>query len=231
NTTIPTKKSQIFSTAADGQTQVEVNVLQGEREFARDNKQLGLFKLDGIAPAPRGIPQIEVTFDIDANGIVNVSAKDLGTGKEQHITISSSSNMSKEDIDKAVKAAEQFAEEDKKRREEVEMKNNAENMCYSADKLISDNGDKLDEADKNELNSKSAALRSAIQSGTTETIKAGMDDLQKAMYAVSEKLYKASAPQDQQPPYGGAPGAGPQAGGEQGGANGDVYDADYKDVE
>ena len=231
NTTIPTKKSQIFSTAADGQTQVEVNVLQGEREFARDNKQLGLFKLDGIAPAPRGIPQIEVTFDIDANGIVNVSAKDLGTGKEQHITISSSSNMSKEDIDKAVKAAEQFAEEDKKRREEVEMKNNAENMCYSADKLISDNGDKLDEADKNELNSKSAALRSAIQSGTTETIKAGMDDLQKAMYAVSEKLYKASAPQDQQPSYGGAPGAGPQAGGEQGGANGDVYDADYKDVE
>ena len=231
NTTIPTKTSQIFSTAADGQTQVEVNVLQGEREFARDNKQLGLFKLDGIAPAPRGIPQIEVTFDIDANGIVNVSAKDLGTGKEQHITISSSSNMSKEDIDKAVKAAEQFAEEDKKRREEVEMKNNAENMCYSADKLISDNGDKLDEADKNELNSKSAALRSAIQSGTTETIKAGMDDLQKAMYAVSEKLYKASAPQDQQPPYGGAPGAGPQAGGEQGGANGDVYDADYKDVE
>ena len=132
NTTIPTKKSQIFSTAADGQTQVEVNVLQGEREFARDNKQLGLFKLDGIAPAPRGIPQIEVTFDIDANGIVNVSAKDLGTGKEQHITISSSSNMSKEDIDKAVKAAEQFAEEDKKRREEVETKNNAENLCYQA---------------------------------------------------------------------------------------------------
>ena len=231
NTTIPTKKSQIFSTAADGQTQVEVNVLQGEREFARDNKQLGLFKLDGIAPAPRGIPQIEVTFDIDTNGIVNVSAKDLGTGKEQHITITSSSNMSKEDIDKAVKAAEQFAEEDKKRREEVEMKNNAENMCYAADKLISDNGDKIDEADKNELNSKSAALRSAIQSGTTDTIKSGMDDLQKAMYAVSEKLYKASAPQDQQQPPYGAPGAGPQAGGQQGGTNGDVYDADYKDVD
>ena len=231
NTTIPTKKSQIFSTAADGQTQVEVNVLQGEREFARDNKQLGLFKLDGIAPAPRGIPQIEVTFDIDANSIVNVSAKDLGTGKEQHITITSSSNMSKEDIDKAVKAAEQFAEEDKKRREEVEMKNNAENMCYAADKLISDNGDKIDEADKNELNSKSAALRSAIQSGTTDTIKSGMDDLQKAMYAVSEKLYKASAPQDQQQPPYGAPGAGPQAGGQQGGTNGDVYDADYKDVD
>ncbi len=230
NTTIPTKKSQIFSTAADGQTQVEVNVLQGEREFARDNKQLGLFKLDGIAPAPRGIPQIEVTFDIDANGIVNVSAKDLGTGKEQHITITSSSNMSKEDIDKAVKAAEQFAEEDKKRREEVEMKNNAENLCYAADKLISDNGDKIDEADKNELNSKSAALKSAIQSGTIDTIKSGMDDLQKAMYAVSEKLYKASAPQGQQPPYG-TPGAGPQAGGPQGGPNGDVYDADYKDVD
>ncbi len=230
NTTIPTKKSQIFSTAADGQTQVEVNVLQGEREFARDNKQLGLFKLDGIAPAPRGIPQIEVTFDIDANGIVNVSAKDLGTGKEQHITITSSSNMSKEDIDKAVKAAEQFAEEDKKRREEVEMKNNAENLCYAADKLISDNGDKIDEADKNELNSKSAALKSAIQSGTIDTIKSGMDDLQKAMYAVSEKLYKASAPQGQQPPYG-TPGAGPQAGGPQGGPDGDVYDADYKDVD
>ena len=152
-------------------------------------------------------------------------------GKEQHITITSSSNMSKEDIDKAVKAAEQFAEEDKKRREEVEMKNNAENMCYAADKLISDNGDKIDEADKNELNSKSAALRSAIQSGTTDTIKSGMDDLQKAMYAVSEKLYKASAPQDQQQPPYGAPGAGPQAGGQQGGANGDVYDADYKDVD
>ena len=231
NTTIPTKKSQVFSTAADNQPAVEVNVLQGEREFARDNKSLGMFKLDGIAPAPRGIPQIEVTFDIDANGIVNVSAKDLGTGKEQHITITSSSNMSKEDIDKAVKAAEQFAEEDKKRREEVEMKNNAENMCYAADKLISDNGDKIDEADKNELNSKSAALRSAIQSGTTDTIKSGMDDLQKAMYAVSEKLYKASAPQDQQQPPYGAPGAGPQAGGQQGGANGDVYDADYKDVD
>ncbi len=162
NTTIPTKKSQIFSTAADGQTQVEVNVLQGEREFARDNKQLGLFKLDGIAPAPRGIPQIEVTFDIDANGIVNVSAKDLGTGKEQHITISSSSNMSKEDIDKAVKAAEQFAEEDKKRREEVETKNNAENLCYQAEKLVNESGDKLEEADKTEVNNKVAALKTTM---------------------------------------------------------------------
>ena len=227
NTTIPTKKSQIFSTAADGQTQVEVNVLQGEREFARDNKQLGLFKLDGIAPAPRGIPQIEVTFDIDANGIVNVSAKDLGTGKEQHITISSTSNMSKEDIDKAVKAAEQFAEEDKKRREEVETKNNAENLCYQAEKLVNESGDKLEEADKTEVNNKVAALKTTIQNGTVEQIKSGMDELQKAIYAVSEKLYKASAPQQGEQQA--APGANPQQGGQN--PNGDVYDADYKDVD
>ena len=226
NTTIPTKKSQIFSTAADGQTQVEVNVLQGEREFARDNTQLGLFKLDGIAPAPRGIPQIEVTFDIDANGIVNVSAKDLGTGKEQHITISSSSNMSKEDIDKAVKAAEQFAEEDKKRREEVETKNNAENLCYQAEKLVNESGDKLEEADKTEVNNKVAALKTTMQNGTVEEIKSGMDELQKAIYAVSEKLYKASAPQQGEQA---APGANPQQGGQN--PNGDVYDADYKDVD
>ena len=226
NTTIPTKKSQIFSTAADGQTQVEVNVLQGEREFARDNKQLGLFKLDGIAPAPRGIPQIEVTFDIDANGIVNVSAKDLGTGKEQHITISSSSNMSKEDIDKAVKAAEQFAEEDKKRREEVETKNNAENLCYQAEKLVNESGDKLEEADKTEVNNKVAALKTTMQNGTVEEIKSGMDELQKAIYAVSEKLDKASAPQQGEQA---APGANPQQGGQN--PNGDVYDADYKDVD
>ena len=226
NTTIPTKKSQIFSTAADGQTQVEVNVLQGEREFARDNKQLGLFKLDGIAPAPRGMPQIEVTFDIDANGIVNVSAKDLGTGKEQHITISSSSNMSKEDIDKAVKAAEQFAEEDKKRREEVETKNNAENLCYQAEKLVNESGDKLEEADKTEVNNKVAALKTTMQNGTVEEIKSGMDELQKAIYAVSEKLYKASAPQQGEQA---APGANPQQGGQN--PNGDVYDADYKDVD
>lgn len=225
NTTIPTKKSQIFSTAADGQTQVEVNVLQGEREFARDNKQLGLFKLDGIAPAPRGIPQIEVTFDIDANGIVNVSAKDLGTGKEQHITISSSSNMSKEDIDAAVKAAEQFAEEDKKRREEVDTKNNAESMCYSAEKLISDSGDKLDEADKNEINAKVAALRDSINSGSIDTIKANMDDLQKAVYSVSEKLYQQAAPQGGPNPQGPVdPGQGNPGG------DGNVYDADFKDV-
>ena len=217
NTTIPTKKSQVFSTAADGQTQVEVNVLQGEREFARDNKQLGLFKLDGIAPAPRGIPQIEVTFDIDANGIVNVSAKDLGTGREQHITISSSSNMSKEDIDQAVKAAEQYAEEDKKRREEVDTKNNAENLCYTAEKLIKDSGDKLQEADKNEINTKVAALRETMQNGSVEAIKTGTEELQKAVYAVSEKLYQAANPNDGNP---GAPGT-----------DGNVYDADYKDVE
>jgi len=226
NTTIPTKKSQIFSTAADGQTQVEVNVLQGEREFARDNKQLGLFKLDGIAPAPRGIPQIEVTFDIDANGIVNVSAKDLGTGKEQHITISSSSNMSKEDIDAAVKAAEQFAEEDKKRREEVDTKNNAESMCYSAEKLVSDSGDKLDEADKNEIKAKVATLRDSITNGSIDTIKANMDDLQKAVYSVSEKLYQQAAPQ-------GNPGntQGPTDPGQGNpGGDGNVYDADFKDV-
>ena len=231
NTTIPTKKSQIFSTAADGQTQVEVNVLQGEREFARDNKQLGLFKLDGIAPAPRGIPQIEVTFDIDANGIVNVSAKDLGTGKEQHITISSSSNMSKEDIDRAVKDAEHFAEEDKKRREEVDTKNNAENLCYTAEKLVSDSGDKMPEGDKNEINTKVAALRESLKSGTVDQIKSGMDELQKAVYAASEKLYQQQAPQGgqpgQQPPYqGGNPGNGGNNGGD-----GNVYDADYKEVD
>ena len=232
NTTIPTKKSQIFSTAADGQTQVEVNVLQGEREFARDNKQRGLFKLDGIAPAPRGIPQIEVTFDIDANGIVNVSAKDLGTGKEQHITISSSSNMSKEDIDRAVKDAEQFAEQDKKRREEVDTKNNAENLCYTAEKLVSDSGDKMQDSDKNEINTKVAALRETLKNGTVDQIKAGMDDLQKAVYAASEKLYQQQAPQGgqpgQQPPYqGGNPG---DNGGNNGG-DGNVYDADYKEVD
>ena len=231
NTTIPTKKSQIFSTAADGQTQVEVNVLQGEREFARDNKQLGLFKLDGIAPAPRGIPQIEVTFDIDANGIVNVSAKDLGTGKEQHITITSSSNMSKEDIDRAVKDAEHFAEEDKKRREEVDTKNNAENLCYTAEKLVSDSGDKMPEGDKNEINTKVAALRETLKTGTVDQIKSGMDDLQKAVYAASEKLYQQQAPQGgqpgQQPPYqGGNPGNGGNNGGD-----GNVYDADYKEVD
>ncbi len=225
NTTIPTKKSQIFSTAADGQTQVEVNVLQGEREFAKDNKQLGLFKLDGIAPAPRGIPQIEVTFDIDANGIVNVSAKDLGTGKEQHITISSSSNMSKEDIDKAVKDAERYAAEDKKRREEVDTKNEAENACYAAEKLLKENDDKLDAADKSDVESKVAALKEAVNKGDTALMKTGMEELQKALYAASEKLYKNAAPQDGQAPQGGQPGAGQAPNG------GNVYDAEYKDVD
>ena len=226
NTTIPTKKSQIFSTAVDGQTQVEVNVLQGEREFARDNKQLGLFKLDGIAPAPRGIPQIEVTFDIDANGIVNVSAKDLGTGKEQKITITSSSNMSKEDIDKAVKEAERYADEDKKRREEVEQKNEAENLCYATEKLISDNADKISEDDKSALNQKVAALKEAIAANDMDRIKNGKDELQKTMYEVSGKMYQQAAPQ-------GDPNAAQQPGGDpnQGGANGNVYDADYKEVD
>ncbi len=225
NTTIPTKKSQIFSTAADGQTQVEVNVLQGEREFARDNKQLGIFKLDGIAPAPRGIPQIEVSFDIDANGIVNVSAKDLGTGKEQHITISSSSNMSKEDIDKAVREAEQFAAEDKKRREEVDAKNAAENLCYTVEKLITDSGDKMDAADKSDLEAKVKVLKDAVAANNMDTIKSASDDLQKAMYAVSEKLYKAAAPQGQPvDPTQQAPGA-------SSGNDGNVYDADFKDVD
>ena len=224
NTTIPTKKSQIFSTAADGQTQVEVNVLQGEREFARDNKQLGLFKLDGIAPAPRGIPQIEVTFDIDANGIVNVSAKDLATGKEQHITISSSSNMSKDDIDKAVKDAEKYAAEDKKRREEVEMKNEAENLCYSVEKLIKDSGDKMDASDKSDLEAKSNALKQAVSGNDVADIKSRTEELQKALYAVSEKLYKAAAPQGGQP----ADNAGAPAQDTNGNP---VYDAEYKDVD
>ena len=226
NTTIPTKKSQIFSTAADNQTQVEVNVLQGEREFARDNKQLGLFKLDGSAPARRGTPQIEVTFDIDANGIVNVSAKDLGTGKEQHITITSSSNMSKEDIDKAVKEAERFAEEDKKRRESVDLKNEAENLCYAAEKLISENGDKIGNEDKDQINKKVAALKEAITKDDADLIKAGTEDLQKTVYDISGKLYQQAAPQ-QGAPGQQAPGADPNASQ----PDGNVYDAEYKDVD
>ena len=221
NTTIPTKKSQIFSTAADGQTQVEVNVLQGEREFARDNKQLGIFTLTGIAPAPRGIPQIEVTFDIDANGIVNVSAKDLGTGVQQQITITNTSNMSKDDIDRAVREAEQYAAEDKRRREEVDLKNEAEQVAYQAEKLIKDNADKLDEADKNELNAKVASLKDAMNANDVERMKAGMDDLQKATYTVSEKLYKNAAPQ--QPADGAAQSSNP--------GSDNVYNAEYKDVD
>ena len=230
NTTIPTKKSQIFSTAADNQTQVEINVLQGEREFARDNKQLGLFALTGIAPAMRGIPQIEVTFDIDANSIVNVSAKDLGTGKEQKITISNSTSMSKEDIDKAVKEAEQFAAEDKKRREAVDAKNEAENIVYQAEKLVSESGDKIPEDDKNAINTKVAALKEAISKDDAALIGTAKEDLQKALNDAAAKLYQQAAPQ------GGAPdmnGAQPNGGNPTGNNGGDpnVYDADFTDVD
>ena len=230
NTTIPTKKSKIFSTAADNQTQVEINVLQGEREFARDNKQLGLFALTGIAPAMRGIPQIEVTFDIDANGIVNVSAKDLGTGKEQKITISNSTSMSKEDIDKAVKEAEQFAAEDKKRREAVDAKNEAENIVYQAEKLVSESGDKIPENDKNAINTKVAALKEAISKDDAALIGTAKEDLQKTLNDAAAKLYQQAAPQ------GGAPdmnGAQPNGGNPTGNNGGDpnVYDADFTDVD
>ena len=227
NTTIPTKKSQIFSTAADNQTQVEINVLQGEREFARDNKQLGLFTLAGIAPAMRGIPQIEVTFDTDANGIVNVHAKDLGTGKEQKITITSSTNMSKEDIEKAVKNAEQFAAEDKKRREEVDAKNEAENLCYAIEKLLNENGDKIDQADKDSLNEKVKKLKETITSGNIDSIKSETESLQKAMYEVSAKLYQNAQAAQQAAPNA-ATGAENQ---NNDSANGNVYDADFKDVD
>ena len=218
NTTIPTKKSQIFSTAADNQTQVEVNVLQGEREFARDNKQLGLFKLDGIAPAMRGVPQIEVTFDIDANGIVNVSAKDLGTGREQHITITSNTNMSKDDIDKAIHDAEAYAAEDKKRREEVDKKNEAENLVYAVEKLINENGEHISDSDKDNLRSKIANVKSALSRNNIDDIQIAKDELQKDMYAVSEKLYQDAAAQ------GAAQNQAPE------GDNG-VYNADYTDVD
>ena len=229
NTTIPTKKSQIFSTAADNQTQVEINVLQGEREFARDNKQLGLFALTGIAPAPRGIPQIEVTFDIDANGIVNVSAKDLGTGAQQQITINNTSNMSKDDIDKAVKEAERYAAEDKKRREEVDLKNEAEQVAYQAEKLVSDNGDKIAEDDKNTLNTKAAAVREAITKNDTDMIRTAKDDLMKSLQDIGAKLYQQAAAQQQA--QGAQPGPDPTQAGPQQGPDGNVYDADYKDVD
>ena len=231
NTTIPTKKSQIFSTAADNQTQVEINILQGEREFARDNKQLGLFALTGIAPAPRGIPQIEVTFDIDANGIVNVSAKDLGTGAQQQITISNTSNMSKDDIDKAVKEAEQYAAEDKKRREEVDTKNEAEQVAYQAEKLISDNGDKIAQDDKNTLNTKIAAVKEAISKNDSDLIKSAKDDLMKSLQDIGAKMYQQGAAAQQA--AGAQPGADPTQGqgGNNNGGDGNVYDADYTDVD
>ena len=228
NTSIPTRKSQVFSTAADNQTSVEVNVLQGEREMAAYNKSLGRFHLDGIAPARRGVPQREVTFDIDANGIVNVSAKDLGNGKEQHITITASSNMSKEDIDKAVKEAEMYAAEDAKRKEEVDTRNQGDQMVYQTEKTLSEMGDKLDPADKSEVESKLAALKSALTGTDTAAIKTATEELTQAFYKVSEKLYQAA---------GGAQGAGfdpnQAAGGAQGGANGgqDYYDADYTVVD
>ena len=232
NTTIPTKKSQIFSTAADNQTSVEVNVLQGEREMAQYNKSLGRFHLDGIAPARRGVPQIEVTFDIDANGIVNVSAKDLGTGKEQHITITSSSNMSKEDIDKAVREAEQYAAEDAKRKEEVDVRNQGDQMAYQTEKTLSEMGDKLDPADKSEVEGKLSALKTALQGTDTQAIKSATEELTQAFYKVSEKLYQQSgAAQGQGFDPNNMGGQGP-AGGNAGGGNGqDYYDADYTVVD
>jgi molecular chaperone DnaK len=206
NTTIPVKKSQIFSTAVDNQPSVEVHVLQGERDFAKDNKTLGVFHLDGIMPARRGVPQIEVTFDIDANGIVHVSAKDLGTGKEQSISITSSSNMSKEDIQKAVDEAEKFAEEDKKRREEVDIRNGADQMVYQCEKLVSEDGDKFSEDDKKDINDKVDALKEALKGEDINLIKSRQEELTAKFYEISEKVYKAAAEQAQQGADGAQPG-------------------------
>ncbi len=221
NTTIPVKKSQIFSTAADNQTSVEVNVLQGEREMAAANKSLGRFHLDGIAPARRGVPQIEVTFDIDANGIVNVSAKDLGTGTEQHITITSSSNMSKEDIEKAVKEAEQYAAEDAKIKEKVEIRNQADQMVYQSEKTLSEVGDKIPESEKAPIQAGIDKLKEALKGDDTDAIKAATDELTQLFYQMSEKLYQQQPPQGD--PTQGAADAGAQGG--------EYYDADYKVVD
>ncbi len=224
NTTIPTKKSQIFSTAADNQTSVEVHVLQGEREMAAYNKTLGKFQLTGIAPAPRGVPQIEVTFDIDANGIVNVSAKDLGTGAEQKITITASSNLSKEDIDKAVKEAEQYAAEDKARKDEVDTRNAADQVIYQSEKTLNEMGDKVSESDKAPVLAAIEKLKEAQKGTDVAAIKAATDEVQKAFYAVSEKLYQNAAPQ-------GDPNATPGAGAQPNGGNDDgVVDADFEEV-
>ena len=225
NTTIPITKKQIFSTAADNQTSVEVHVLQGEREMAADNKTLGRFHLDGIPAAPRGGPQIEVTFDIDANGIVNVSAKDLGTGKEQQITITSSTNLSKEDIDKAVKEAEQFAEQDKKRHEEIDARNNAENLAYSTEKSLNDLGDKVTEEEKKPITEQIEKLKEALKGTDIEAIKRESEELTKRYYPIVEKVYKEQAEQN------GAQGQ-PEGAANQGqGPEGNVYDADYKVVD
>ena len=222
NTTIPVKKSQIFSTAVDNQPSVEVHVLQGERDFAKDNKTLGVFHLDGIMPARRGVPQIEVTFDIDANGIVHVSAKDLGTGKEQSISITSSTNMSKEDIEKAVQDAEKFAEEDKKRREEVDIRNGADQMVYQCEKLVSEEGDKFSEEEKNAINEKVDALKEALKGEDINLIKSRQEELTAKFYEISEKLYKAAAEQAQAQGADGAAGAA--------GADPGYTQADYTDV-
>jgi len=239
NTTIPTKKSQIFSTAADNQSSVQVHVLQGEREFAKDNKTLGMFMLDGIMPARRGVPQIEVTFDIDANGIVHVSAKDLGTGKEQAISITASSNMSKEDIEKAVREAEQFAEEDKKRKEDLDVRNNADQMVYQSEKLISESGDKLSDSDKSRINSAVEGLKDALKGEDINLIKSRQDELTKIFYEISEQLYKQAGPQGDTTGTGGFTGdptGGAGFGGGQGGytdpgaGNDGYYDAPFTDV-
>ena len=225
NTTIPTHKSQVFSTAADNQPSVEINVLQGEREFARDNKSLGVFHLDGIAPAPRGVPQIEVTFDIDANGIVKVSAKDLGTGKEQNITITASTNMSKDDIDKAVKEAEQFAADDKKKREEVDIRNGADQMVFQTEKMLKENGDKMPADVKSEAEAKLAELKTAVQSGSIDDIKAKQD----ALSHVFEKMYQAAAAAQQAAGAQPGPDAGANSNQQKPGDDG-VVDADFKEV-
>ena len=222
NTTIPVKKSQIYSTAADGQTSVEIHVLQGEREMASGNTTLGRFMLDGIAPAPRGVPQIEVTFDIDANGIVNVSATDKGTGKEQHITITSSTNMSKDDIDRAVKEAEKFADEDKKQKEAIDVKNTAENMIYQSEKTLDEIGDKVSDDEKAPVRSAIDKLKETVKSGTTDAIKADTEALQQAFYKISEKLYAQSGAQGAQ----GAPGADGGAGAQGSGSDG-TYSVSY----
>ena len=233
NTTIPTKKSQVFSTAADNQTSVEVNVLQGEREMAAYNKSLGRFQLDGIAPARRGVPQIEVTFDIDANGIVNVSAKDLGTGKEQHITITSSTNMSKEDVEKAVREAEQYAAEDAKRKEEIDTRNQGDQMVYQTERTLEELGDKVDAAEKAEVESKLNELKETLKGSDTVAIKAATEALTQVFYKLSEKMYQQANPQGGQP--GANPGCDPNCQGGDCGNGGDngqqYYDADYTVVD